>query len=66
MATWKRLARTDGKTIDVNMETVLHMQQLDDHTAMFFAVTTAGDHPYMVQVKETPDEIHRIAALPGA
>jgi hypothetical protein len=58
MATWKRLSRmTVGEQVDVNMDTVLHMQRFKDQTTIHFAVSQ-GDTVYTLTVKETPDEIH--------
>jgi hypothetical protein len=54
MATWKRLKRATekGEEIDVNMDTVVHMQRHTDHTLMHFAGAQS------VNVWETPDQIH--------
>ena len=48
---------TVGEQVDVNMDTVLHMQRFKDQTTIHFAVSQ-GDTVYTLTVKETPDEIH--------
>lgn len=67
MATWKRLTRTTGtaEKIDVNMDAVVHMQWLKDHTLMHFAVP-AGEFVHTVTVTETPDQIHTTSPLAQA
>jgi hypothetical protein len=58
MGTWKRLSRVaDGEQVDVNMDTVLHMQRFKDHTTIHFPVPQ-GDAVYTLSVRETLDEIH--------
>jgi hypothetical protein len=43
MATWKRLTRTSGPQVDVNIDAVLHMQRHQDkHTTLHFSVAV-GD-----------------------
>jgi hypothetical protein len=58
MATWKRLTRTSGPQVDVNIDAILHMQRHQDkHTTLHFSVAV-GDKIHFLWVKETPDEIH--------
>ena len=58
MASWKRLNRmTEGQTVDVNMDTIVHMQRFEDHTTLHFCASD-GDKIYTLYVKETPDQIH--------
>lgn len=62
MAIWKRLTRSDGQLIDVNMDTVLHMQGFKDHTNLHFAVSAKGS-VYSVSIKETPHQVHVAQSL---
>ena len=58
MATRKRLNRmTEGHEIDVNLDTIRHMQRFKDHTILHFSASDGGKI-YTLYVKETPDEIH--------
>jgi len=67
MPSFKRLTRLSeaDEQIDVNMETVLHMQRFTDHTTMYFAVQF-GESALTLAVRETPDQIHMTAPLPSA
>ena len=66
MATFKRLTKAGeegekgekGDEIDVNMDTVTHMQRFTDHTRLWFALPYDGSLLSLV-VKETPDQIHQ-------
>jgi len=60
MASWKRLHRVDDQR-DVNMDSVLHMQAFEGHTALHFAVAD-GEKVYNPWVKEKPDEMYPFAA----
>jgi len=64
MATWKRLTRKGGEPIDVNLDTVLHIQEFEDHTTMHFSVSQK-DGVHVLWVKEKPDEIHMAKPLPS-
>jgi hypothetical protein len=65
MATWKRLQRTgEGRIVDVNLDTVLYMQQSEKYTILHFAASIGADRrPYTPYVKETPDQIHEATTL---
>jgi hypothetical protein len=67
MPMFKRLTRATekGEEIDVNMDTVTHMQQFTDHTTIHFAVAY-GDGVLTLLVRQTPDQIHLINPLPSA
>jgi len=62
MATFKRLTHPSekGEKIDVNMDTVAHMQRFTSHTLLHFA---AGSP---LTIKETPDQIHKQSPLSQA
>ena len=64
MATWKRLTRSggEGSAIDVNMDLVIHLQRFKDFTKLHFSVR-AEHEVYTLQVRETPDEIHKVKPL---
>jgi hypothetical protein len=73
MAHWKRLTRTKGQlrreagetqAIDVNMDTVIHMQGFKDHTTIYFCVSSA-EGVSSLSVEETPEQIHRAAPVPS-
>jgi len=66
MATWKRLQRTtgEGRTVDVNLDTVLLMQQAERYTILYFAASVGADSRiYTIHVKETPEQIHQAITI---
>jgi hypothetical protein len=66
MATWKRLTRDAPEgTIDVNMEKValIEREKNRSYTLLIFNFARE-DSLYTMTLKETPDEIHRLAPLP--
>jgi hypothetical protein len=66
MATFKRLRlASEGTEIDVNMDTVLHMQRYENHTTLHFAVMSS-EKVLTLSVRETPDQIHLASPLPRA
>ena len=50
MATFKRLKQTGGEEVDVNIDTVVHMQWYTDHTVIHFVTGS-------LNVREMPDQI---------
>jgi hypothetical protein len=69
MPTWKRLIQNLSipVEIDVNMDTVAMMVRAADrnYTKLTFIFASAENrYAYSIDVKETPDEIHRMAPLP--
>jgi hypothetical protein len=74
MATWKRLTMRWGAKVDVNMDHVAYMirgtwrdldKTLTDVTNVVLVVSPHAlqqgqDEKVMLQVKETPDEIHKL------
>jgi len=61
MATFKRLTKVEkgDPKVDVNVDTIMYMQQFSDHTRIYFAVPYVFVGLVSMIVKETPDEIHR-------
>jgi len=56
MATFKRLKRTGSEEVDVNIDTIVHMQWYTDHTVIHFVTGS-------LNVRETPDQIHLASPL---
>jgi hypothetical protein len=66
MATWKRLTGDAPEgPLDINMEKValIEREKGRSYTMLIFDFTRE-DGIYTMTVKETPDEIHRLAPLP--
>jgi hypothetical protein len=59
--TFVTLTDTDGQKILINLEQVVSMQWIADATHIFVAVAGSRDRPYILSVKETPDQILMIA-----
>jgi hypothetical protein len=65
MATWKRLTRSDGISVDLNLEKVAYMYRSgssENQTTIALDFAQA-DKLCVVTVKQTPDHIHTLAPL---
>ncbi len=62
MPIWKRLNKTGEGQIDVNMDSVLHIEGHITHTILYFAAS-ANNTIHTLWVKETPDQIHTMKPI---